>query len=194
MVWISVCIVLDAGRLAGQDAGTAEQSTSQISPEEFRAELARAQSDIELLRRALRRKQDAEKLAMGSRESLRAAEVKLDRLRQESSNELAKRAERIGVLEARVKETTRQLEKQETPFSSRDVEKLKGELDANSAAAAKFWVTERQCEVIDTCLQFFGGYGYMDEYPISRMYTDARVQRIYGGSNEIMRMLVARSL
>ena len=71
---------------------------------------------------------------------------------------------------------------------------LKGELDANSAAAAKFWVTERQCEVIDTCLQFFGGYGYMDEYPISRMYTDARVQRIYGGSNEIMRMLVARSL
>ena len=71
---------------------------------------------------------------------------------------------------------------------------LKGELDANSAAAAKFWVTERQCEVIDTCLQFFGGYGYMDEYPISRMYTDASVQRIYGGSNEIMRMLVARSL
>ena len=71
---------------------------------------------------------------------------------------------------------------------------LKGELDANSAAAAKFWVTERQCEVIDTCLQFFGGYVYMDEYPISRMYTDARVQRIYGGSNEIMRMLVARSL
>ena len=71
---------------------------------------------------------------------------------------------------------------------------MKGELDANSAAAAKFWVTERQCEVIDICLQFFGGYGYMDEYPISRMYTDARVQRIYGGSNEIMRMLVARSL
>ncbi|MEC7595393.1 MAG: acyl-CoA dehydrogenase family protein, partial [Pseudomonadota bacterium] len=51
-----------------------------------------------------------------------------------------------------------------------------------------------QCEIIDTCLQFFGGYGYMDEYPISRMYTDARVQRIYGGSNEIMRMLVARAL
>ncbi len=69
-----------------------------------------------------------------------------------------------------------------------------GELDANSAAAAKFWCTERENEVIDTCLQFFGGYGYMDEYPISRMYTDARVQRIYGGSNEIMRMLVARAL
>lgn len=71
---------------------------------------------------------------------------------------------------------------------------LDGKLDANSAAAAKFWVSERQCEVIDTCLQLFGGYGYMDEYPISRMYTDARVQRIYGGSNEIMRMLVARAL
>ena len=71
---------------------------------------------------------------------------------------------------------------------------MRGELDANSAAAAKFWVSERQGEIIDTCLQFFGGYGYMDEYPISRMYTDARVQRIYGGSNEIMRMLVARAL
>ena len=71
---------------------------------------------------------------------------------------------------------------------------LEGRLDANSAAAAKFWCTERENEVIDDCLQFFGGYGYMDEYPISRMYTDARVQRIYGGSNEIMRMLVARAL
>ena len=71
---------------------------------------------------------------------------------------------------------------------------LRGELDANTAAAAKFWCTERENEVIDTCLQFFGGWGYMDEYPISRMYTDSRVQRIYGGSNEIMRMLVARSL
>ena len=46
---------------------------------------------------------------------------------------------------------------------------MRGELDANSSAAAKFWVSERQCEIIDTCLQFFGGYGYMDEYPISRM-------------------------
>jgi acyl-CoA dehydrogenase len=71
---------------------------------------------------------------------------------------------------------------------------LEGKLDANSAAAAKFWCTERENEVIDDCLQFFGGYGYMDEYPISRMYTDARVQRIYGGSNEVMRMLVARAL
>ncbi len=71
---------------------------------------------------------------------------------------------------------------------------LEGTLDANTAAAAKFWCTERQCAVIDTCLQFFGGFGYMDEYPISRMYADARVQKIYGGANEIMRMLVARSL
>ena len=71
---------------------------------------------------------------------------------------------------------------------------VRGELDANTAAAAKFWCTERENEIIDTCLQFFGGWGYMDEYPISRMYTDSRVQRIYGGSNEIMRMLVARAL
>ena len=71
---------------------------------------------------------------------------------------------------------------------------MDGTLDANTAAAAKFWCTERENQVIDTCLQFFGGWGYMDEYPISRMYTDSRVQRIYGGSNEIMRMLVARAL
>jgi acyl-CoA dehydrogenase len=71
---------------------------------------------------------------------------------------------------------------------------MDGTLDANTAAAAKFWCTERENEVIDTCLQLFGGWGYMDEYPISRMYTDSRVQRIYGGSNEIMRMLVARAL
>jgi acyl-CoA dehydrogenase len=71
---------------------------------------------------------------------------------------------------------------------------MDGVLDANTAAAAKFWCTERENEVIDVCLQLFGGWGYMDEYPISRMYTDSRVQRIYGGSNEIMRMLVARAL
>ena len=62
---------------------------------------------------------------------------------------------------------------------------LRGELDAITAAAAKFWCTERENEVIDTRLQFLA-VGYMDEYPISRMYTDSRVQRIYGGSNEIM--------
>ena len=59
---------------------------------------------------------------------------------------------------------------------------------------AKLWQTEMLGEVVDTCLQFFGGYGYMNEYPIARMYRDARVQRIYGGTNEIMKLLIARSL
>jgi acyl-CoA dehydrogenase len=59
---------------------------------------------------------------------------------------------------------------------------------------AKLLTAELQGNVLDTCLQFHGGYGYMDEYQISRMYRDARISRIYGGSNEIMRMLIARSL
>jgi len=59
---------------------------------------------------------------------------------------------------------------------------------------AKWWVTQMQCDTIDECLQLFGGYGYMSEYPISTMYADARVQKIYGGSNEIMKELIARSL
>ena len=71
---------------------------------------------------------------------------------------------------------------------------LKGELTVERAALAKAWVTDQQCKVMDECLQLFGGYGYMDEYPISRMYRDARVQRIYAGTNEIMKLLIARSL
>ncbi len=71
---------------------------------------------------------------------------------------------------------------------------LKGELDTVTASMAKYWVTDKQCEVLDRCLQLFGGYGYMNEYPISRMWRDARVERIYGGTNEIMKVLIARSL
>ena len=71
---------------------------------------------------------------------------------------------------------------------------LRGELDATTASMAKWWVTQMQCDTIDECLQLFGGYGYMSEYPISTMYADARVQKIYGGSNEIMKELIARSL
>jgi acyl-CoA dehydrogenase len=71
---------------------------------------------------------------------------------------------------------------------------LAGELDPTLAAMAKWWTTDMQCKVIDECLQFFGGYGYMTEYPIARLYADARVQRIYAGSNEIMKMLIARTL
>ncbi len=69
---------------------------------------------------------------------------------------------------------------------------LKGELDAARAALAKAWVSEQQCRVMDECLQLFGGYGYMMDYPIAELYVDARVQRIYGGTNEIMKELASR--
>jgi len=71
---------------------------------------------------------------------------------------------------------------------------LQGKLDATMASMAKMWVTDTQCKIVDECLQLFGGYGYMNEYPIARMYADSRVQRIYGGTNEIMKLLIARSL
>lgn len=71
---------------------------------------------------------------------------------------------------------------------------LRGELDTVTASMAKYWCTDKECEVIDRCLQLFGGYGYMNEYKIGRMYRDARVERIYGGTNEIMKMVIARSL
>jgi acyl-CoA dehydrogenase len=69
-----------------------------------------------------------------------------------------------------------------------------GELDSASASMAKYWCTDRQSEVADRCLQLFGGYGYMLEYPIAHAFADARVQRIYGGTNEIMKDLIARTL
>ena len=71
---------------------------------------------------------------------------------------------------------------------------LDGKLDNEAAYMAKWWCTEQQGKVTDECLQLFGGYGYMAEYPIARLYVDARVQRIYGGSNEIMKDLIARGL
>lgn len=71
---------------------------------------------------------------------------------------------------------------------------LQGKLDAAKASMAKYWVTDLENKIIDECLQLFGGWGYMDEYPISRMYRDSRVQRIYGGTNEIMKVLIARTL
>ena len=69
-----------------------------------------------------------------------------------------------------------------------------GELTPEEAAMAKLWCTEMQGRVIDRCLQLHGGYGYMLEYPIARAYADARVTRIYGGSNEIMKEIIGRSL
>ncbi|MFR9768879.1 acyl-CoA dehydrogenase family protein [Nocardia sp. SC052] len=71
---------------------------------------------------------------------------------------------------------------------------LRGELDIPTVAMAKWWTTDRAMSVADECLQLHGGYGYMSEYPISRMWTDSRVQKIYGGTNEIMKEIIARSL
>jgi acyl-CoA dehydrogenase len=71
---------------------------------------------------------------------------------------------------------------------------IRGELDATTAAMAKYWLAEQQCTVIDRCLQFFGGYGYSLEYPIAQMYADARIQKIYAGANEVMKELIARTL
>lgn len=71
---------------------------------------------------------------------------------------------------------------------------LKNQLEQDAAAAAKLWVTEMQGRITDQCLQLHGGYGYMLEYPIARIYTDTRAQRIYAGTNEIMREVVARSM
>ncbi|WP_040480103.1 acyl-CoA dehydrogenase family protein [Longispora albida] len=71
---------------------------------------------------------------------------------------------------------------------------LDGGLDVPTAAMAKYWTTEQQCKIVDECLQLFGGYGYMAEYPISQAYVDSRVQKIYGGTNEIMKELIARFL
>ncbi|MGW0037672.1 acyl-CoA dehydrogenase family protein [Gordonia sp. NPDC003376] len=71
---------------------------------------------------------------------------------------------------------------------------IEGTLDPATASMAKMWGTDKQVEVIDKCLQLFGGYGYMMEYPIAQMYAAARVQKIYGGTNEIMKELISRSL
>lgn len=69
-----------------------------------------------------------------------------------------------------------------------------GTFDVKGAAMAKWWLTEQQTVVADRCLQLFGGYGYMEEYPIARIYADSRIQKIYGGTNEIMKEVIARSL
>lgn len=69
-----------------------------------------------------------------------------------------------------------------------------GTLTAERAAMAKWWGSQAQCEIVDECLQLHGGYGYMNEYLIAELYADARVQKIYGGTNEIMKELIARDL
>ena len=71
---------------------------------------------------------------------------------------------------------------------------LQGKLDAATGSMAKYWVTDLENKIIDRCLQLFGGFGYMNEYPIARLFRDSRVQKIYGGTNEIMKVLIARTL
>jgi alkylation response protein AidB-like acyl-CoA dehydrogenase len=71
---------------------------------------------------------------------------------------------------------------------------VQDKLDTATASMAKYWTTDLQCKVMDECVQLFGGYGYMWEYPITRAYADARVQRIYGGTNEIMKEVITRSM
>jgi acyl-CoA dehydrogenase len=80
-------------------------------------------------------------------------------------------------------------------FVDRCIEELvRGELTPETAAMAKWWVSDMQQKVLDECQQLFGGYGYMNEYLVCRLFADARVQRIYGGTNEIMKELISRSL
>ena len=71
---------------------------------------------------------------------------------------------------------------------------LDKKLDTATASMAKYWCSDIECRIIDECLQLHGGYGYMWEYPIARAYVDARVQRIYGGTNEIMKEVISRSM
>jgi acyl-CoA dehydrogenase len=71
---------------------------------------------------------------------------------------------------------------------------LEGKLDTETASAAKLWMAQQQNLLIDECVQLHGGYGFMDEYLIGRMYSDARVQRIYGGTDEIMKEIIGRKL
>ena len=80
-------------------------------------------------------------------------------------------------------------------FLDRCIEELvAGTFDQDTAAMAKWWITDTQQAVIDECVQLHGGYGYMNEYLVCRMFADSRVQRIYGGTNEIMKELISRSI
>ena len=71
---------------------------------------------------------------------------------------------------------------------------LNGTLDGTTAAIAKMWATETEWQIVDDCLQLHGGYGYINDYPIARIFRDSRIARIYGGSTEIMKVIIARSL
>jgi acyl-CoA dehydrogenase len=74
------------------------------------------------------------------------------------------------------------------------LEHMERKLGAEKVSMAKWWFNQKQCDIIDECLQLHGGYGYMWEYPIARLYADSRVQKIYGGTNEVMKELISRFL
>ena len=74
------------------------------------------------------------------------------------------------------------------------VQHMDGKLDASTASMAKYWLSDLQGKVIDQCVQLHGGAGFMSEYPISRAYLDARAARIYGGTNEVMKLIISRSI
>ena len=80
-------------------------------------------------------------------------------------------------------------------FADFTVERMvSGRMDTSTASMSKWWISEQQCDVINRCLQLFGGHGYCLDYPIARMYVDARIEPIYGGSNEILKELIGRAL
>ena len=87
-----------------------------------------------------------------------------------------------------------EIEAAQTMIDRAVVDLVDGELSGADAARVKLFCTEIQARVVDRCLQLFGGYGYMMEYPIARLYTDARVARIYAGTSEVMKVIIAKSL
>ena len=94
----------------------------------------------------------------------------------------------------RMAEMRTELDVAQTYIDSQIMDLTRGELSAEDAAKAKWWVTELENKIISQCLQLFGGWGYMEEYPIARAFRDARVQTIYGGTTEIMKEIVGRSI
>lgn len=98
------------------------------------------------------------------------------------------------VIKHRMAELRTELDVTQTYLDRQVVLLNEGVLTAEDAAKAKWWTTELEKRVIDSCLQFFGGWGYMEEYPIARAYRDARVQTIYGGTTEIMKEIIGKSL
>jgi len=87
-----------------------------------------------------------------------------------------------------------EIEAAQTMLDRAVLDLVDGELSGADAAKVKLFCTEMQARAVDRCLQLFGGYGYMAEYPIARLYADARITRIYAGTSEVMKVIIAKSL